>query len=155
MLVMARPNSEQIEQPEIATIHVDNTMMTNDSMPYFVISAYPGIEIVQQYDFVVMRISSEGGIQRVISKWEPQGHESLIYCNGGFLGVLQKRSPNCKSNAMNATGNCGLATPEKCVTSSHFYKRTFIRKSGFTESSYVNIISGKFTGNERGATSSS
>ena len=54
------------EQPETATIHVANTMMTNDSMPYVVISAYPGIEIAQQYDFVVLRISSESGIQRVI-----------------------------------------------------------------------------------------
>ena len=43
------------------------------------------------------------------------------------MGALQKRSPNCKSNAMNVTGNCGLATPEKCVTSPHFYKGTFIR----------------------------
>ena len=61
------------EQPETATIHVANTMMTNDSMPYVVISAYPDIEIAQQYDFVVMQNSSEGGIHRVIkaifSKW--------------------------------------------------------------------------------------
>ena len=34
-----------IKQPETATIHVANTMMSNDSMPYVVISAYPGIEI--------------------------------------------------------------------------------------------------------------
>ena len=40
------------EQPETTTIHVANTMMTNDSMPYVVISAYSGIEIAQQYDFV-------------------------------------------------------------------------------------------------------
>ena len=43
------------EQPETAAIHVANTMMTNDSMPYVVISAYPGIEIAQQYDFVVLQ----------------------------------------------------------------------------------------------------
>ena len=54
------------ELPETATIHVANTMMTNDSLPYVVIAAYPGIEIVQQYDFVVLRNISEGGIQRVI-----------------------------------------------------------------------------------------
>ena len=54
------------EQPETATIHVSNTMMTNESMPYVVNSAYAGIEIAQQYDFVVLRDSSEGGIQRVI-----------------------------------------------------------------------------------------
>ena len=54
------------EQPETATIHVANTMMANDSMPYVVISAYPGIEIAQQYDFVVLQNSLEGGIQRVI-----------------------------------------------------------------------------------------
>ena len=68
MFVMARSNSEQREreQPETATIHVSNTMMTNDSMLYFVISACSGIEIAQQYDFVVLRNSSEGGIQRVI-----------------------------------------------------------------------------------------
>ena len=53
-------------QPETAAIHVANTMMTNDSMPYVVISAYPGIEIAQQYDFVILQNSSEGGIQRVI-----------------------------------------------------------------------------------------
>ena len=33
------------EKPEAATIHVANTMMTNDSMPYVMISANPGIEI--------------------------------------------------------------------------------------------------------------
>ena len=54
------------EQPETATIHVVNSLMTNDSIPYVVISAYPGIEIAQQYDFVVLRNPSEGGIQRVI-----------------------------------------------------------------------------------------
>ena len=32
------------EQSETATIHVSNTMMTNDFMPYVVISAYPGIK---------------------------------------------------------------------------------------------------------------
>ena len=56
----------QREQPETATIHVSNTMMTNDSMPYVEISVYPGIEISQQYDFVILQNSSEGGIQRVI-----------------------------------------------------------------------------------------
>ena len=50
------------EQLETATIHVDNTMKTNDSMPYDVISAYPGIEIAQQYNFVVLQNPSEGGI---------------------------------------------------------------------------------------------
>ena len=54
---MASPNSEQREQPETVAIHVANTMMTNDSMPYDVISAYPVIEIDQQYDFVVLRNS--------------------------------------------------------------------------------------------------
>ena len=53
-------------QPETVAIHFANTMMSNDSMPYVVISAYPGIEIAQQYDFVILRNSSEGGIQRVI-----------------------------------------------------------------------------------------
>ena len=41
-------------------------MMTNDSMPYVAISAYQGIEIVKQYDFVVLQNPSEGGIQCVI-----------------------------------------------------------------------------------------
>ena len=54
------------KQPETATIHVANTMMNNDSMPYVVISANPGIEIAQQYDFVVLQNPSEGGIQCVI-----------------------------------------------------------------------------------------
>ena len=48
------------EQKGTATIHVANTIMTNDSMPYVVISDYPGIEIAQQYDFVVLQNSSEG-----------------------------------------------------------------------------------------------
>ena len=54
------------KQQETATIHVANTMMSNDSMPYVVISAYTAIEIVQQNDFVILQNSSEGGIQRVI-----------------------------------------------------------------------------------------
>ena len=52
--MMARPNSEQREQSEIAAIQVANTMMTNDSMPYVVIFLYHGIEIAQQYDFVIL-----------------------------------------------------------------------------------------------------
>ena len=68
MFVMARPNSEQGEraQPETATIHVANTIMINVSMPYVLISAYPGIEIDKLYNFVVLRNSSEGVIQHVI-----------------------------------------------------------------------------------------
>ena len=54
------------EQPETATIQVANAMITNDILPLVVISADPGIEIAQQYDFVVSRNPSEGGIQRVI-----------------------------------------------------------------------------------------
>ena len=54
------------KQPETATIHVANTMMSNDSMSYVVISAYSGIEIAQQYDFIILQNSTEGGIQRVI-----------------------------------------------------------------------------------------
>ena len=46
-------------QPETATIHAANTMMSNDSMPYVMISVYPGIEIIQQYDFVILRYSSD------------------------------------------------------------------------------------------------
>ena len=56
----------EIRRPQTATIHVDNTMLSNDSMPYVVICAYPGIEIAQHYDFVILRSSSDGGIQRVI-----------------------------------------------------------------------------------------
>ena len=48
------------KQPETAVIHVAHTMMSNDSMPYVVISAYSGIEIAQQYDFVILRNSTEG-----------------------------------------------------------------------------------------------
>ena len=54
------------EQSKTATIHVANTMMTYDSMPYVVISACPGIEIAQKYDFVVLLNFWEGGMQRVI-----------------------------------------------------------------------------------------
>ena len=48
------------KQPETAAIHVSNTMMSNDSMPYVLISVNSGIEIAQQYDFVILRNSSEG-----------------------------------------------------------------------------------------------
>ena len=47
------------------------------------------------------------GSKAVFSKREPLCHESINYCNRGFLDSLQKRSPNCKFNAMNAAGNCG------------------------------------------------
>ena len=66
VFVLARSNSEQREQPETATIHAANTMMTNDSMQYVVISAYSGIESAQQYDFAASRNPSECGKQRVI-----------------------------------------------------------------------------------------
>ena len=66
------------EQPETATIHVANTMMTNDSMPYVVISAYSGIEIAQQYDFVVLLITSKGGTQRVINASMTSPDESEV-----------------------------------------------------------------------------
>ena len=44
--------SAEREQPETATINVAKAMMTNDTMKYVVISAYPGIEIAQEYEFV-------------------------------------------------------------------------------------------------------
>ena len=53
------------QQSETATIHVANTMMTNDSMLYVVIFAYPGIEIDQHYDFVILQNPSEGGIRAI------------------------------------------------------------------------------------------
>ena len=54
------------KQPETATIHVANIMMANDTMPYIVVSAYLGIEIAQQYYFVILLNPWEGGIQRVM-----------------------------------------------------------------------------------------
>ena len=56
------------EQPETVTIHVANTMFANDSVPYvfYMISAYPCIEIAQQYVFVVLLNTLVGGIQCVI-----------------------------------------------------------------------------------------
>ena len=47
--------SAEREQPETATIYVADAIITNDTMPYVVIFAYPGIEIAQQYDFIVLR----------------------------------------------------------------------------------------------------
>ena len=41
-------------------------MMANDTLTYVVTSADPGIEIAKQYDFVVSRNPSEGGMLRVI-----------------------------------------------------------------------------------------
>ena len=49
----------------------------------------------------------------------------------------------------------GLATPAKCVICPNFYKGVFFGEPSFTESSYVNALSFKLTGNERGATPSS
>ena len=48
---------ENVCDGNTATIHVANTMWSNDTMPYVVISAYPGFEIAQQYDFVILRNS--------------------------------------------------------------------------------------------------
>ena len=53
MFVMARPNSEQRKQPETVPIHAANTMMTNDTLLYVVISTDPSIKIAQQYDLVI------------------------------------------------------------------------------------------------------
>ena len=44
---------------ETVTIHVAHTMMTNDTLTYVVIFADPGIEIAQQYDFVILQNPSE------------------------------------------------------------------------------------------------
>ena len=54
------------EQMETATIHVANAMMTNDTLPYVVISVDSDIDIALQYDSVALRNPSESGIQRVI-----------------------------------------------------------------------------------------
>ena len=62
---MARPSSEQKVQFVTASIHVSNTMMTIDSLPYAIISAVPGIEVVQQHHSVTSSDLSEGGIQGV------------------------------------------------------------------------------------------
>ena len=64
--MMARPISEQREQPKTATIHDADTMMTNDTLPYEMVSTDPGIDMTQQYDLVVSRHHSESGIQRVV-----------------------------------------------------------------------------------------
>ena len=53
------------QKPETATIHIANTMTTNDTLPYVVISAYLGIEIVKKYDFEVSQNTFEGGIRVV------------------------------------------------------------------------------------------
>ena len=66
VFVIARPNSEQREQPETAAIHVVNTMMSNGTLPYVMIYADPGIEIAQQCDFVILQNPSDGGIQGVV-----------------------------------------------------------------------------------------
>ena len=66
------------EQPEPATIHDANFMMTKDAMTYVVISANPGIEIAQRYYFAAMRIPSEGGIQRVIKRFFTSSVESIV-----------------------------------------------------------------------------
>ena len=61
-----------------ATIHVANTIITNDSMLYVVIFAYPDIEIAQQYDFVVLQNPSEGEIQPVIKSIFTSSDESKV-----------------------------------------------------------------------------
>ena len=64
---MARPDSEQREGSR-RPIHIANAMMSNDTLPYVVISADPSIKIGQQCVFVVSRNSSHGGVQRVIKE---------------------------------------------------------------------------------------
>ena len=69
MFVMARPNSERCEssrKPQLFMLPTPRLPMKS----YIVISAEPGIEIAQQYDFVVSRNPSEGGIQRYIKSDE-------------------------------------------------------------------------------------
>ena len=44
---MAKSKSERREQPETATTHVANTMITNDTLPYDVMSLNYGKEIIQ------------------------------------------------------------------------------------------------------------
>ena len=69
------------EQSETATIHVANTMMTDDTLPCVVISADPGIEVVQQYDFVVLRNPS--GVEYNGQLWV--GHSSKMCNQSPFL----------------------------------------------------------------------
>ena len=49
-----------------ATCNVVKNMTTNVFLPYVVISAGRGFENTQQYDFVVSRNPSDGGILRVL-----------------------------------------------------------------------------------------
>ena len=41
--MIARPNSEHKEQSKTAAIHVADTVITNDTLPYVMVSAEPGI----------------------------------------------------------------------------------------------------------------
>ena len=51
---MVRPKSESNRvQPETDTVNVACTVMTDDTLPCVMVSANPGIEIVQQYGLVV------------------------------------------------------------------------------------------------------
>ena len=72
----------------------------------------------------------------------------------GDSRVLYK-SADLTANPTPLMRRASLGRPLKKHVKPVIYKGTFFGKSGFTESSYVNIISGKFTGNERGVTSSS
>ena len=52
-------------------------------------------------------MGSHKGSKTFFNKQEPQCHEVVIYCDGGFLGAPQAGSLNCKSNVMNVTGIYG------------------------------------------------
>ena len=99
------------EQPEASTIHVANTMMTNDSMPYVVISAYPGIEIAQQYDFVILQNSSEGGTQRVIKTIFQSSDESKV----GEYTLTKVSKRFLASGSRNVMSHSSIAMEESWV----------------------------------------
>ena len=64
---MVRANSEQRERPAgDLNYHIAKNMMTNDTLPYVVISADAHIETAQHYDFVASLNPPIGGVQRAI-----------------------------------------------------------------------------------------
>ena len=64
--MVIRPNLDQREHPETDPIHAADTAITNDTLPYVMVSADPDTEIAQQYDPVVSRYHSKSGMLGVV-----------------------------------------------------------------------------------------
>ena len=75
------------EQPETASIHVADTLMTNDTLSCVMISVDTGIEISQQFDFVVLQVQRHVGLTTP-EKCVSSPHLSSPFLQGSLLRVV-------------------------------------------------------------------